>query len=47
MFYDRFKFFLERCRPDISRLDYYGNDLKFYAMKRKSSEAIDLINLYK
>lgn len=45
--YDRFKLFLERCRPDISRQDYYGNDLMFYAMKRKSSEAIDLINLYK
>ena len=45
--YNKFKLFLERCKPETSRRDYNDNDLAFYARKRKSSKAIELITLHK
>ena len=41
--YNKFELFLERYKSEIYKRDYNGNDLEFYAKKRKSSKAIELI----
>jgi methionyl-tRNA formyltransferase len=45
--YNKFELFLERYKSEIYKRDYNGNDLAFYAKKRKSSKAIELIKLHK